>query len=88
MPVLTRVLVERRKCNVSHICAWASDAWRATGVYNAKSYVPMEAIVVYRCCTAFICGTPIQCFSEDFLEPLKYDVGRATSNPELALRYE
>lgn len=68
------VKVERRKCSACGTCAWASDDWRNTMVFNYDNDCLVEISLMYECLTAFVSGTPIQNFFSANFAPLMDDL--------------
>lgn len=82
------VKVERQKCTSCGACAWASDNWRETSVFNYNNYHLVELSLLYKCLDQFITGTTIQSFFVAHLGPLKKNIGWLRENPDLADRYD
>lgn len=87
-PLVVSVKVERRKCGACGACAWASDNWRKTSVFNYNNYFLVELSLLYKCLGQFISGTTIQSFFVAHLEPLATNFGWLSENPDLAKRFD
>lgn len=86
-PLVVRVTVERKKCLECGERAWASDNWRATGVFNYDNKLLVDVCLLYECRAHFIGGTPIQNFLFAHLEPLTTNIRWLSQNPDFATRY-
>lgn len=69
------------------MCAWASDNWRDTSVFNFNNNLLVDLALLYKCLAQFIGGTPIQTFFFAHFEPLTTNLGWLSANPDLAARY-
>ena len=87
-PLIVSVQVERRRCGACGACAWASDNWRKTSVFNYNNYFLVELSLLYKCLRQFIRGTTIQSFFSAHLEPLATNIAWLLENPDLAARYD
>eukprot|EP00752_Nemacystus_decipiens_P015187 g13523.t1 len=83
-PLIVSVKVERRKCTSCGACAWASDNWQETSVFNYNNYHLVEVSLLYKCLDQFITGTTIQSFFAAHLGPLKRNIRWLRENPALA----
>lgn len=68
-------------------CAWASDNWRETSVFNYNNKCLLDLSLLYNWLAQFIRGTPIQNYFFALFEPLQTDVAWLSENPTLAARY-
>ena len=80
-------MVERRKCHDCGTCAWASDNWRETSVFNYNNKYLLEVPILYNCLAQFIGGTPIQNYFFALFQPLRTNVVWLSEDGKLAARY-